>query len=471
MTAPYNGFKVLGALALCMGMSAANAAAATASTSLGAALKSIQTDRRAPLTSLSVLAIRDGGVVYSGHFGHRRMQGYGPQAGTEADAQTLYRVASISKLVTALGAMRLVDAGRLDLDADISHYLGFQVRNPSYPQVAITARMLLSHTSSLRDNAGYTFGTEVALSDLLSPQGKLFGKGEGWAGPVAEADTQPGRYFHYVNLNYGVLGTVMEAITGDRFDHYMRRNVLKPLGMPGSFTPETLQAKELNQLAVLYRKGQDGAWKSNGPWVAQTDDFQGQLPVARPAWSSYVPGTNAMAFGPQGGLRTSVAGLGRVVQMLLNGGEIKPAHAKHPGTQKPVRFLSAAAVAELQRTHWHNTPPPANGDTLGGAFLAWGLGTQIFTDTRETTPDGKVHGDRLIAAGGLRGFGHAGFAYGLQSLLWYDPVRRMGLVYAVGGSGVDPALYPGKVSMFNQWEAQIIEAVAQHTLIVPSSRP
>ncbi|OYU46823.1 MAG: serine hydrolase [Burkholderiales bacterium PBB4] len=442
------------------------AAAGVGAGPLDLALKSIKTDPKAPLSSLSVLAIRDGAVVYSGQFGHRRMQGFGPQAGTGVDARTLYRVASVSKLVTALGAMRLVDAGRLDLDADISRYLGFQVRNPAYPDVAITARMLLSHTSSLRDNAGYTFGTEVALSDLLSPSGKLFGKGDAWAASAVDMDTTPGRSFHYVNLNYGVLGTVMEAIAGERFDRFMQREVLKPLGMPGSFTPETLTALEAHQLAVLYRKGQDGAWKSQGPWVAQTDDLQGKVPAERPGWNVYVPGTNAMAFGPQGGLRTSVAGLGRVVQLLLDGGAIRRA-----GVKKPLRFLSAAAVAELQRIHWQSNPPATNGDTFGGAFRAWGLGTQIFTDSSDTTSEGKARGDRLLPQGGVSGFGHAGFAYGLQSLLWYDPVRRWGLVYAVGGSGVDPALNPGKFSSFNQWEERIIGATFEHALFTKTVHP
>ena len=67
--------------------------------------------------------------------------------------KTCFRIASITKWVTAIGLMTLYDAGKLDLDKDISQYLGFTVRNPAYPNTPITARMILSHTSSLSPNA------------------------------------------------------------------------------------------------------------------------------------------------------------------------------------------------------------------------------------------------------------------------------------------------------------------------------
>src|SRR5690606_29716795 len=65
------------------------------------------------------------------------------------------RIASISKLVTTIGVMRLVEAGKLDLDADAGDLLGFPLRNPAFPDVPITLRMLLSHRSGLTDASGY----------------------------------------------------------------------------------------------------------------------------------------------------------------------------------------------------------------------------------------------------------------------------------------------------------------------------
>jgi CubicO group peptidase (beta-lactamase class C family) len=75
--------------------------------------------------------------------------------GRRVTADDPVRIASISKLVTAIGVLRLVDQKRLDLDRDVSDYLGWRLRNPAFPDAAITLRLLLSHRSSLRDDADY----------------------------------------------------------------------------------------------------------------------------------------------------------------------------------------------------------------------------------------------------------------------------------------------------------------------------
>src|SRR6185369_17270004 len=73
------------------------------------------------------------------------------------------RVASVSKLVVALGVMRLVEAGRLDLDRDVSDYLGWSLRNPAFPDRPISLRLLLSHRSSLRDGVDYAIPLGTTL--------------------------------------------------------------------------------------------------------------------------------------------------------------------------------------------------------------------------------------------------------------------------------------------------------------------
>ena len=65
------------------------------------------------------------------------------------------RIASISKLVLAIGVMRLVEEGKLDLDTDVSQYLGWELRHPQFADTPITLRLMLSHRSGLTDNAGY----------------------------------------------------------------------------------------------------------------------------------------------------------------------------------------------------------------------------------------------------------------------------------------------------------------------------
>src|SRR5699024_4507296 len=76
-------------------------------------------------------------------------------SGRAVTADDPVRIASIPQLVTAIGVMRLVEAGTLDLDADASELLGWELRNPAFPDTPVTLRLLLSHRSSLTDDAGY----------------------------------------------------------------------------------------------------------------------------------------------------------------------------------------------------------------------------------------------------------------------------------------------------------------------------
>ena len=156
---------------------------------LDAELRAITADPACELASLSVLAIRAGRVSYAGQFG-RRFIGHDGLPDKPVSPGTLFRIASISKLMTTLGLLRLVEDGKAALDADVSGYLGFPLRNPHFPDQAITLRHLLTHTASLRDDAGYSWGADVALKDVLLPgDAKMYATNAG-----------PGAYFTYCNL-------------------------------------------------------------------------------------------------------------------------------------------------------------------------------------------------------------------------------------------------------------------------------
>jgi CubicO group peptidase (beta-lactamase class C family) len=418
-------------------------------TKLSLELKAVLDDPEKPLASLSAVAIRDGKIAYEGHFGNRLIDELIPARNRPTDSQTLYRVASISKLVTAIGAMQLVEQNKLDLDADISRYLGFAVRNPNFPDALISVRMLLSHTSSLRDAGGYSFPLEQSLQSVLDPKGENYATGRQWAQFSSISDRAPGKYFEYVNLNWGVLGTVMEAISGQRFDRYMKQAVLVPLQISGNFNAEELSASEIKNLAVLYRKRSNESWDTHGPWVAQVDDYQGRLPAPRTGLEFYRPGRNATPFSPQGGLRIGAVGLARVMLMLLNGGELDG-----------VRLLKQTSVQQMLQEEWRHDEDKKNGDNYRGLFNAWGLGVQKYLDL-----SAPGRGDRLLASGGLAGFGHLGFAYGLQSGFVFDPVKRDGMVYVIGGVGFDPELDAGHYSSLNSWEEKVLDALYRRAIL------
>jgi CubicO group peptidase (beta-lactamase class C family) len=364
----------------------------------------------------------------------------------------MYRIASISKLITSLGVMRMVEAGELDLDADVSHALGFACRNPHFPKLPISLRMLMSHTSSLRDDAGYYWESQrnVRLQDVLTPGGVHHGSGAMWSSQHA-----PGSYFSYNNLAWGVIGTLMERVSGQRFDRLMKERVLQPLGLRGGFHPADFSDAELSDTATLYRKrtefGGREVWSAQGPWVAQADDYVKQRPLAR-AGADYVPGNNGTLMGPQGNCRLSAQDLGQVMLMLIQ-------HGQHGGRA----FLQTGTVQELLKVQWRLDALQTNGDVTQGShplqFTAWGLGNQHFADY-----SGPGRGDRLVAAGGYLAKGHLGDAWGLTAAFVFDPRARNGMIYLIGGVGFNPESYPGQYSAFYRHEELILDALHRHVL-------
>jgi CubicO group peptidase (beta-lactamase class C family) len=423
----------------------------TAIASLDAELTAIVQDTAYPLASLSVLAVRDGKVVYHQQFGHRLIDEKLPANSKPANSSTLYRIASISKLVTTLGVLRLVEDGKLALDRDVSEYLGYQLRNPHFPDDPITLRMLLTHTSSLRDDGGYYWESKHALKDALLPGGSLYGTGAMWA-----RNAKPGAYFQYANLPWGVIGTIMERASGERFDRLMKRLVLNPLGLRGGFNPAEFSLADLDNTAALYRKAIEvndkHIWNPAGPWIPQVDDYSKVAPVPR-AGQDYVIGTNGTAFGPQGNIRLSAADLGKIMLMLMNSGV-------HDG--KP--FLKPQTVEAMLSIQWRHDASANNGSSAFGThrnqFNAWGLGNQQFLDV-----SGNGSGDRLVEGGGFNAFGHLGDAWGLTSALVFDRTKKNGMVYLIGGSGFDPDTNPGKYSAMSRHEERILTAIYRRAIL------
>jgi CubicO group peptidase (beta-lactamase class C family) len=433
-------------------------------------LRSIVENPDAPLASLAVVIVADDEIVYESYWGSRRMDAGPVRHDLPVTPATKFRVASITKMVTALGALQLVDQGKLDLDADIGQYLGFAIRNPSYPAQPITARMLLNHTSSLRDGGFYNLPAPYTLRDLLLPGGALYGSGIHFSAPQGGADRGPGAFFTYANLNYGVLGTVMEAAAGERFDQYMARHLLQPLDIDGGYRLGDLSGGGFDQLATIYTK-QDaqGVWDPRGPWYAQMDDYGGVRPRPVPpaiapvlnhpaadmagasaaaaetmqAAAPYAPGTNATLFGPHASLRISARDLGKILLMIINQG-------RYEGRQ----IVNLAALRQMLHDEWRFDPQRWNGDTGNGRYRAWGLGLQHGTNTLD-----EWGGDRLAAEGNRMFWGHHGDAYGFLGGAWFNPLHKVGFVYLIGGVGDDPYLHRGEYSSSTRWEEQIQTAI------------
>lgn len=144
---------------------------------------------------------------------------------------TKFRIASISKTITAIAIMQLVEQNLLDLDSDIGDILEYSVRNPSFPNQKITTRMLLSHKSSIVDGSTYdnflsaTYNNYPIpnLNQLLTPGGNYYSTNQ-------FITRTPGTYFNYSNINFVILGTIIEKLSNQRFDTYCREHIFQPLG-------------------------------------------------------------------------------------------------------------------------------------------------------------------------------------------------------------------------------------------------
>jgi CubicO group peptidase (beta-lactamase class C family) len=421
-------------------------------------LQAIVDDPALPLPGLSVVAIRHGDIVYRQQFGSMRLATARAPA-RPMDENTLFRVASVSKFVTALGAMKLVEQGRLSLDADIGQYLGYRLRNPHFPDQPITLRMLLTHTSSLRDEGGFKWNPGVDLKEVLLPGGPHYGKGAMWS-----AEHAPGGWFEYVNFNWGLVATVMEAASGERFDRLMRSLLFDPMALKAGFYLADFAPAKPGDVATLYRKREkDGAevWDPDGSWIAQADDFGNESPAAPPGLDRYRVGTNGTIFGPQGSLRISTGELAQLMLMLMNGGR-----------QGDKQILAPRTVATMFSRQWTLHAGGANGSANGdggsyrGLYHAWGLGNQQFTDT-SIVKDGRASGDRLVEGGGFTGVGHLGWSWGLNALFVFDPQTKDGMIYVSTGVGSNPDLQPGKFSSEARFQERITDALYRGAIAQP----
>jgi CubicO group peptidase (beta-lactamase class C family) len=344
------------------------------------------------------------------------------QSGRRVTADDPARVASVSKLVVAIGVMKLVEQGKIDLDSDVSQWLGWPLRNPAFPDRAISLRMLLSHTGSVRDhNDQYAIplgqSVQATMADPLS-----------WDSAHAPGD----KYFAYSNMNFPIVGSIVERVTGERFDIWMRRNVLEPMKLDACYNWPTCGDATVARAVEL--DGPDGK--------PLKDDLHGQRPACAILVNDGEPcdlhrwklGENGSLFAPQGGLRISARGLARVGRMLLNGGELDG-----------VRILSPTSVQLLLTPAWHFDGRNGSREGESAIICSYGLATQQIP-TSGCADDPGTAGALLV--------GHAGDAYGLRSGLWIDPARRTGIAYFATGLGDDPPRGRSSYRAIEEWLAR-----------------
>lgn len=311
------------------------------------------------------------------------------ETGRKLEANDPVRIASISKLIMALAALRLMDEGKVDLDRDVSDYLGWKLRSPHHPDAPVTLAHLLSHRAGLSDQGGYSIPLGASLE-------AKFADPQSWrdTGPPGEAA------FEYANLGSPLVATVLEAASGERYDRLVERLVFAPLGVKACFNWIGCGPQMEARAVTLYRH--TGEVAADGPDRLPPACT---IPVAQGQacdLEAYVPGTNASIFGPQGSVRIGMVDLARIGQALLM--------ADEAGLLEPETFERFAMTA-------------LRGQTGASAlFCHYGLGLQVIE------MPGSPCEDTLFGMG-KPWIGHPGEAYGLLSGLWFDGAATQGFVY------------------------------------------
>ena len=343
------------------------------------------------------------------------------------------RVASVSKITVAIAVLILLEEQHFSLDEDVSTLLGWKIRNPNFPHIPITVRSLLSHTSSVRDGTRYFIAAgKGEIRDFFYPGTELWEEGIHWATDPKE---EPGRYFSYSNLNFGLLAEIIERMSNQRFDLFLVNRIFEPLDLEADFNPCNLSRSEL---ATTYRKkNAGGSWNVDGPWQPQVDGekiscFYGMSEGTDGAkfLENYQLGSNPTLFSPQGGLRASASDLSSILRLLANGGALDGR-----------KILNKSSVETLLSPAWRLNAAGDNGRTSGetqpggsrdGLMTSYGL---------------SIHRIDMRAWGFTNGpatlLGHLGRAYGVFSFALYDPDSKDGIAMVVTGVANDPFRAPG----------------------------
>ena len=314
------------------------------------------------VVGLSVAVVKKGKLIYTHSFGYKNKE-----TNTLLSDNSLFRIASISKSFSATSIMQLVEAGKLSLDDDISDLIGFRIRNPKYPDQVITLRMLMSHKSSINDSQGYF------SFDAINP-----GRNPDWM--KCYNGYPPDSAYEYCNLNYNIIGSVIERKSGERFDQYVKKHVLDPLGLYGGYCVDSL---DNSRFATLY----------------EYDDSLKQFTPAQNAYNprrqeilNYVMGVSTPIFSPTGGMKISAPDLARYMIMHMQ-----------QGKYKGKKIISKKSAAIMQT--------PRGKEGYGLALLRT---------------------DKLIAGQEMRG--HTGSAYGLYSAMFFQAKKKFGFVVINNGS-------------------------------------
>ncbi|RXK62891.1 class A beta-lactamase-related serine hydrolase [Lacibacter luteus] len=325
-----------------------------------AGIKTIMEENK--VIGLSVAVVKKGKIIYTHSFGLKDVE-----SNTALTDENIFRIASISKSFSATSIMQLVEAKKLSLDDDVSKLLGFTVRNPTFPQTVITLKMLLSHRSSINDSQGYF------TLDAINPE-----KNPDWK--KCYNAYEPGTDYQYCNLNFNMIGTMIEIISGERFDQYVKHHVLDPLGLYAGYCVDSLDKTRFATI-YEYNSKEDKFTAAPGAYAPRSEEIR-----------NYKMGYSTPIFSPTGGMKISATDLATYMTMHMQ-----------LGRYKKTKIISKKSAKQMQTKLSDKE----------------GYGLAIMTT------------ENLIKGKTMKG--HTGSAYGLFSAMFFNPKEEFGFVVITNG--------------------------------------
>jgi CubicO group peptidase (beta-lactamase class C family) len=325
------------------------------------------------VVGFSACIIKDGRIAWTMNRGMADLENSIP-----VTDNTIFQLASLSKTVTGAALMYLFDNGKFLLDDDVNKYIPFEIRNPNFPDQAISIRMLLTHTSSLNDvrpyiNKLYGSGDQRSvpfgeiIKNCFNPEGSYYSS-ENFL------NAKPGEKWRYCNLNYVLIAFLVEQISRESFPDYTRKNLYGPLEMneTGWFYSDF----DTTHIAVQYE---------NDPL-----DVAKKVRVPQYSWPGY----------PDGSLKTSIIQFANFIIMLCNEGYFNDKQILKPET-----------VSEILKPQNVKMPPIKIVPPMLDMGLTW-----MVTD-----------GDSI------RYFMHGGEGSGITTLAFFNPNTKTGAIIFLTG--------------------------------------
>lgn len=316
-----------------------------------------------------VVIFQNGEITYTHTYG---VTAPGGMAITE---ETGFQVASIGKLVANIGLMKLLDEKGLTLETELGDVLGYPIRNPNHPNTRITLRQLMTHTASLKDNGYYQaalYGDVRPLSELFSGNRLRF---------TFYGDIEPGTARVYSNFGGGIIGSLIEKLSGQTLDDYLTGQVFAPLGITAAYQASRLP--EDMPLASMYYMPEKRLAKE-----LRADDT-----------SVVEPDAEQNYFLTGGKLIITASDLAKIMIALCDG-----------GVYQSTRIIKESTAISMRTVQ--NAIGSVTCNSENGLFM------NIITDY-------QVQGRTM--------YGHGGKANGMLCAAYFDPTDRTGVIMLTNG--------------------------------------